>query len=184
MIVILVIPRGMSKLKEVLEFDLDAYDEDIKKRLCLEVPCVVDLSQCNVITWFERQVEKKVQNNRKWNLYRDKPTVLSFLEHRGSFLYDKYLKDTLRNIKVSNQRLMRYMVWVEFLGKYPEDCSEGSIQTIFDSSSLLSDLRSIPSFTQASISLGTEGSYPFEHDLDHIITSTQQSLPWCSQNSS
>lgn len=182
----------MSRLKDILEFDLDSYGDNIKKRLCLEVPCVVDLSQCNVITWFERQVEKKLKkNNRKWSVYRDKPTVLKFLGRRGAFLYDKYLKDCVRNLKIANQRFTRYMVWVEILGNYTNNndddgesssTTEDSIITIFDTTSLLNQFSLIPTYSQASISVGSAGSYLFEHDLDKIITSTQEipGGPWCS----
>lgn len=167
--------------QRILEFDFDDHNEAVQRRLCLEVPCVVNLSHCNVIVWFERQVEQKLQNNAKWRVYHeDQQRTAAFLQRRGVFLYDKYLAPLVANLRTYNRRLLRYIVWRQFPRnrRRPEDDadSELSINTIFDTSSLLGrSQRSSLSQESTSMSIVTPASYQFEYDLDKIITSTQRS---------
>lgn len=152
---------------------------ETQRRLCLEVRCTVQLSHCNVITWFERQVQKKLKTspNGKWRLYLDKHVTLSFLRRRGAFLYEKYLSELVPQLHEYNRKLIQYMAWVEFLRKEHPDVFNGnsdelSLRTLFDTSSLQSRYAA---FSQESaIAINTQQSLEFEYDLD-IITSTQRS---------
>lgn len=167
--------------KRILEFNFDDHSEEKQRRVCLEVPCTVRLSHCNVITWFQQQVHKKMKKSNKWSVYEDKQKTISFLRRRGSFLYEKYLAGDEMRLKEYNRRFLRYIVWVEFVRQdHPEDddgdrASEFSINTIFDTASLLQRTTSSLSLDSDSMTIVTPAYYQFDYDLDKIITSTQRS---------
>lgn len=147
--------------------------------MCVEVPCRVNLSHCNVVTWFERQVQRKIKtsNSDKWRVYRDQNTLRSFLKRRGAFLFEKYLSGIVGHLQEYNRKLLRYVVWVEFKRKdRPEDTeSELSINTISDMSSFMRRSQSFSLSQQSDLSITTPASLQFEYDLDGVITSTQRS---------
>lgn len=156
--------------KCILEYNYDIQSEEQQRRVCLEVPCVVRLSHANVITWFERKVQKKVKenNNKKWRYYLDKETRIAYLKRRGAFLYDKYLSATLESLHKYNVRLLRYIVW----DKFPRDdldlpSTQTSLETIFDTESMFSQ------FSLESSQLTEPSMSEFEYHLDQVITSTQ-----------
>lgn len=165
--------------QRILDFNLDRHSEETLKRLCVEVPCQVNLSHCNVVTWFERQVQRKVKtsNSDKWRVYRDQKTLHSFLKRRGAFLFEKYLSGIVAHLQEYNRKLLRYIVWVEFMRKdRPEETdSELSINTIFDTSSLMGRSQSLPLSQHSDLSITTPASLQFDYDLDGVITSTQRS---------
>lgn len=171
----------------ILEFDFDQHSAEDQRRLCLEVPCTVDLSHCNVIVWFEGQVRQKLKKSEKWRIYEDPQRTTAYLQRRGSFLFEKYLSPLVDHLRTYNRRLLSYIVWNRFRRRHiqlvageerqqlreRETEDELSINTIFDTSSLLNRSRSLSQ--ESSMSILTPASFQFNYDLDQIITSTQRS---------
>lgn len=167
----------MAKLKSILDFDFDDYNEETKVRLCLEVPCVVNLAHCNVIPWFERQVKKKVTKKSKWQVYKNNRNLVRFLEVRGAFLYNKYLEPRVGDLKRYNRWILRRTVWTVYFKQDSEyDSSGTSIVTIIDTGELL-DYNDLSQAPASPISAGSTNSFPFEYDFEEVITSTQQTQP-------
>lgn len=169
-------PRN-SILERIETFDFDDHDEETLKRLCREVPCTVNVSHCNVVKWFESQVEQKMEKSDKWKIYLDNNHREQFLLRKGAFLYEKYLEGIVDGLRKSNQKRLRKEVWFGFRRRDREKLAncELSIETIFNDPSLCDTDRSLESISQTSSAVPVPNSFPFECDLDHIITSTQQS---------
>lgn len=169
--------RRNSILDRIENLNLDDHDEETLKRLCLEVPCTVDVTYCNVVKWFERQVQQKMKKNDKWQVYLDKSTREAVLRRKGAYLYEKYLEGLVGGLRRLNQNRLRREVWIGFRRRDKEklDECELSIDTLFNS---FGDTdRSLLSISQTSSAVAVPTSSPFDCDLElsRIITSTQQS---------